>query len=88
MLTENDLAWLATELACEVNRQNCEKQMSINNLRESLSHIPGGENLTMRYGQGGRTQIFTIDGKDVELGPDATAQDIEAALKKKLSVIQ
>lgn len=88
MLTEDGLAWLATELACEVNRQNCEKQMSINNLRESLSHIPGGKDLTMRYGKGGLTQIFTIDDKEIELGPDATAQDIEDALKKKLSAIQ
>lgn len=60
--------------------------MSINALRESLSHIPGGSNLTMRYGHGGRTQIFTIGEDEVELGPDATASDIEAALDHKKKV--
>ena len=60
--------------------------MSINALRESLSHIPGGSNLTMRYGHGGRTQIFKIGEEEVEVGPEATASDIEAALELKKKV--
>lgn len=57
--------------------------MSINAVREALKHLPGGKDLTMRYGSGGRTQIFMIGEEEVEVGPDATPQDIEAALKKK-----
>jgi hypothetical protein len=37
----------------------------------------------MRYGNGGRTQIFMIGDDEVEVGPDATASDIEAALERK-----
>ena len=39
--------------------------------------------MTMRYGNGGRTQIFKIGDEEVEVGPDATATDIEAALELK-----
>jgi hypothetical protein len=42
--------------------------MSINNFRQALSHIPGGANMTMRYGNGGRTQIFQIGEDEVEVG--------------------
>ena len=87
-MNESDLAWIAAELACEVNRINCERQMSITAFRQALSHIPGAANMTMRYGHGGRTQVFTIGEDEVEVGPDATPADIEAALKKKLSAIQ
>lgn len=83
LLDDTDIAWIAAELACEVNRINCEQRMSINTIRQGLSHIPGGANATMRYGQGGRTQIFMIGEEEVEVGPDATASDIEAALNKK-----
>lgn len=83
-MNESDLAWIAAELAVEVNRINCEQRMSITNFRQALAHIPGGANLTMRYGQGGRTQVFTIGEEEVEVGPDATAGDIEAALEAAL----
>ena len=83
MLSQSDIDWVAAELACELNRINREERMSINTFRESLKHIPGGSNMTMRYGNGGRTQIFSIGDEEVEVGPDATAQDIEAALELK-----
>ena len=83
MLSEDHLAWIATELACEINTINCQARMSINSFRESLKHIPGGSDMTMRYGDGGRTQIFMIGENEVEVGPDATPSDIEAALTKK-----
>lgn len=57
--------------------------MSITAFRQALSHIPGAANMTMRYGSGGRTQIFQIGEDEVEVGPDATATDIEAALESK-----
>lgn len=57
--------------------------MSINAVREALKHIPGGANVTMRYGQGGRTQIFMIGEDEVEVGPEATPSEIEAALELK-----
>ena len=86
-MNETDLAWIAAELACELNRIRCEERMSINTLREALSDIPGGMQMTMRYGSGGRTQVFTIGDQEVEVGPDATAEDIRDALTKK-KVIQ
>lgn len=82
-MNETDLAWIAAELACELNRIRCEERMSINTLREALSDIPGGLSMTMRYGSGGRTQIFKIGEEEVELGPEATEQDIRDALTKK-----
>jgi|GEM_PF-6363404 len=57
--------------------------MSIQAFRVALKHIPGGDKMVMRYGQGGRTQIFVIGEDEVEVGPDATASDIEAALELK-----
>lgn len=64
--------------------------MSINTFRQALAHIPGGPEMTMRYGNGGRTQIFQIGDLEIETGPDATAADIEQLyeagleLKKKV----
>lgn len=86
LLEQHDIDWIAAELACELNRIRCLEQMSINVIREALKHIPGGRNMTMRYGQGGRTQIFMIGEDEVEVGPEAGPSDIEAALehKKKL----
>lgn len=83
MLSENEYNWIAAELACELNRIRCQERMSINAIREALSHIPGGSNATMRYGHGGRTQIFMIGEEEVEVGPEATAADIEAELERK-----
>lgn len=60
--------------------------MSINAIRKALAHLTGGKDATMRYGQGGRTQIFQIGEEEVEVGPDATAADIEAALESKKKV--
>jgi hypothetical protein len=82
-MEETDLAWIAAELACELNRIRCEERMSINAYREALKDIPGGSSMTMRYGDGGRTQIFRIGDDEVEVGPEATASDIRAALTKK-----
>lgn len=68
---------------------NAEYRMSIQAVRDALRHLPGGDKITMRYGDGGRTQVFTIGDQDVEVGPDATAAEIEAAFhetKKKLQV--
>lgn len=87
MLSQNDVDWIAAELACELNRIRCKERMSINAFREALSDIPGGQGMTMRYGNGGHTQIFRIGDDEVEVGPDATAEDIRAALTKK-KVIQ
>lgn len=88
MISQNDLDWYAARLAIAVYDTNAEYRMSIQNIRDELRHLPGGPELTMRYGEGGRTQIFMIGGIAVEVGPLATALDIEAAFveaKKKLS---
>lgn len=82
-MNQNDLDWYSARLAIAVHDTNAEQQMSINSVREALKHIPGGSSMTMRYGNGGRTQIFTIGEEEVEVGPDASASDIEAALERK-----
>jgi len=51
--------------------------MSIQNLREQ-----GLKGLTMRYEDGGKVQVFMMDGKEVRLGPTATAEEIKAAFKE------
>jgi hypothetical protein len=82
-VNQTDLDWYAARLAIAVHDINAEQQMSIQAVREALKHIPGGKSLTMRYGNGGRTQIFMIGDDEVEVGPDATPSDIEAALERK-----
>lgn len=80
--------WYATRLAVAVLDTNTEYRMSIHSIRQDLKHLPGGAGATMRYGDGGRTQIFTIGDVTVEVGPEATSRDIEAAFheaKKKLN---
>lgn len=83
MLSDNDLAWIAAELACEVNRINAEQRMSIQAFRQALAHLPGGAQMTMHYRLGGRTQVFVIGDCELEMGPDVTASDIEAEYNKK-----
>jgi hypothetical protein len=89
-VNQTDLDWYAARLAIAVHDINAEQQMSIQAVREALKHIPGGKSLTMRYGNGGRTQIFMIGDLEIETGPDATPADIERLyeagleLKKKL----
>jgi hypothetical protein len=82
-VNQTNLDWYAARLAIAVHDTNAEQQMSIQSFREALNHIPGGSSMTMRYGNGGRTQIFMIGDDEVEVGPDATASDIEAALERK-----
>jgi hypothetical protein len=82
-VNQTNLDWYAARLAIAVHDINAEQQMSIQAVREALKHIPGGKSLTMRYGAGGRTQIFMIGDYEVEVGPDATPSDIEAALERK-----
>lgn len=87
LVSDNDLAWLAANLAVALNDIRCQERMSINAIRQALRHLPGGKDATMRYGNMGRTQIFKIGDEEVEVGPDATASDIEAALERKKKVL-
>jgi hypothetical protein len=82
-VNQSALDWFAARLAIAVYDTNAEQQMSIQAFRVALKHIPGGDKMVMRYGPGGRTQIFVIGEDEVEVGPDATASDIEAALELK-----
>ena len=82
-MNQNHLDWFAARLAIAVYETNAEQQMSIQHFRKALDHIPGAKSMTMRYGLGGCTQIFQIGDDEVEVGPDATASEIEAALHKK-----
>ena len=67
-IKQNDLDWYAARLAIAVYDTNAEYRMSIQNIRDELKHLPGGSDLTMRYGQSGRTQIFMIGDIAVEVG--------------------
>lgn len=49
--------------------------MSVRILREQ--GLPG---LTMRYEEGGAVQVYEMDGREVRLGPDASIDEIKAAL--------
>lgn len=51
--------------------------MSIHTLREQ-----GLAGITMRYEDGGKVQVFMMDGKEVRLGPSATDEEIKAAFKE------
>lgn len=51
--------------------------MSIQTLREN-----GLKGITMRYEEGGKVQVFIMDGKEVRLGPTATEEEIKAAFKE------
>jgi len=51
--------------------------MSIQNLREQ-----GLEGITMRYEDGGKVQVFMMNGKEVRIGPTATDEEIKAAFKE------
>ena len=51
--------------------------MSIQNLREQ-----GFEGITMRYEDGGKVQVFMMNGKEVRIGPTATDEEIKAAFKE------
>lgn len=51
--------------------------MSIQTLREQ-----GLKDITMRYEDGGKVQVFTMNGKEVRLGPSATVEEIKAAFKE------
>lgn len=82
-MDQPNLEWFAARLAIAVHDTNAEQQMSIQAVREALKHIPGGKSMTMRYGAGGRTQIFQIGEDEVEVGPDASPSEIEAALERK-----
>jgi hypothetical protein len=51
--------------------------MSIQTLR---AH--GLKGITMRYEEGGKVQVFMMDGKEVRLGPTATEEEIKVAFKE------
>lgn len=50
----------------------------ISDLKEAL----GAANVTMRYGDGGRTQIVTVDGMEYELPGYLSTHDIADAIAK------
>jgi len=52
--------------------------MSIHTLREQ-----GLQGITMRYEDGGKVQVFMMDGKEVRFGPViVTAEELKAAFKE------
>jgi hypothetical protein len=52
--------------------------MSIQTLREQ--GLPG---ITMRYEEGGKVQVFMMNGKEVRFGPEiVTAEQLKVAFKE------
>ena len=51
--------------------------MSIQSLREQMKM----KDLTMRYEDGGKVQVFKSGDKEVRVGPMATVEEIMAAFK-------
>jgi len=52
--------------------------MSIRTLRDQ-----GLKGLTMRYEEGGKVQVFMMDGKEVRLEGSPTDEEIKAAFEEK-----
>jgi hypothetical protein len=50
-----------------------EVAMSIESLRQHLGDV------TMRYEDGGKVQVFMRDGLEAKVGPNATVDEIKAA---------
>ena len=63
--------------------------MSIRELREQLSDIPGASTMTMEYENGGRIQVFKIGEVEVRLESGLTnlAPAIRAAIESNPSSI-
>lgn len=64
--------------------------MGIYDLKAHLSHIPGIEELTMQYGNGGATEIYTMGDVNIEVPAQTPPHKIAEALvnpfiKKKLN---
>lgn len=53
--------------------------MSVNDLRARMRDVPGIEGLTMRA-EGGK-QLFTVNGVSAAVGPFASTEEIEAAIR-------
>ncbi|MBR1122121.1 hypothetical protein JQ628_11400 [Bradyrhizobium lablabi] len=80
MLSSNFFVEFNRSLAEAVIDINEINRMGIFDLRKRLADIPGGSSLTMGYGAGGRSQIFNIGDRSVEVGPTAGEAEIRAAL--------
>ena len=53
--------------------------MSISVFRAGLQGIPGAERMIMSYEDGGKVQVFSIDGTKVRVGPNATPAEVKEA---------
>ena len=85
-MNETDLAWFAARLSIAVYDTNREYLMGhVADLRESLRDIPGGRSLTMRYEDGGATQVFQIGEDELPFpgSQSVSASDIRSELDKK-----
>lgn len=76
------LDWLAARLSIAVYDTNRDKdnKMSVYDLKQALSDIPGIENLTLGYSQNGN-QLITLGDKQLEVSPMASNEEIRVALQ-------
>lgn len=70
----------AVELSRAVYELSRERRMSVFELRKALRDIPGSNDLTLGYAEGGK-QVVTIGDRSVEVPPMASHEEIRAALQ-------
>ena len=80
-MNQNELDWLAARLSIAVyDTSRITPEMSVRELKEALSDIPGIETLTISYADNGN-QILHIADQSIEVTPMASNEEIRVALQ-------
>lgn len=81
-LSANDLDWFAARLSIAVydTIQDEHNAMSLFELKQALKDIPGIEDLTIGYAEGGN-QVLHLGNFACEVGPMASNEEIRVALQ-------
>lgn len=80
MISENDLRWFAARLLFAIEDVKRYGGMSVHELKQALSAVPGVESLTLGYAPNGN-ELVTIAGRTVEVSPGASNEDIALAFR-------
>lgn len=79
-ISENDLRWFAARLLFAIEDVKRFGGMSVHELKQALSAVPGVESLTLGYAPNGN-ELVTIAGRTVEVSPGASNEDIALAFR-------
>lgn len=80
-ISENDMRWFAARLLIEIEDVRRFGGMSVHELKQALSDVPGVESLTMVQAPNGNT-LVTIAGQTVEVSPAASNAEIALAFRE------